>query len=197
MPRGSPLHTPPKRGYLKKKRERFYRPPTLTRAQPASSHLPLARAQGGVWSGHWLLHEAGPQTHGHRPWQGSGRCPHPLAGQPPAVADRFSKPPSPWQCAGPRSQGPGCPRPLCPAGQPGGQAQVPLQVPFPNPRSKRHAGLVGAGPLTRCTAAPRAPLGQSDVHQAPLSLPAGWLKHRRGRGVKEAGEGTEHLTPQP
>ena len=34
-----------------------------------------------------------------------------------------------------------------------------------------------------------------DAHQARLSLPAGWLKHRQERGVKEPGEGTEHLSP--
>ena len=177
-----------------KQKGKVLQTPYPVQGQPAPSHLPHARARGGAGSGHWRLPEAGPQTLGHRPWRGSGRCPHPQAGQPPAVAGRFWKPPSPWQCAGPRSQGPGCPHPPCPAGQPGGQAQVPLQVPSPSPRSTRHDGLVGAGPLTHCTAAPRAPLGRSDAHQAPLSLPAGWLKHRRGRGVREAGEGTERLS---
>lgn len=90
-------------------------------------------------------------------------------------------PPSPWQCVGPHSQGPGCPHPLCPAGLPGGQAQVPPQVPSPNLQSMQHDGLLGEVPLTHCTAVPRAPLGRSDVHQAPLLLPAGWLKHRKGK----------------
>lgn len=157
------------------------------------SYLPPAHARGGAGSGHWLLHEAGPRTLGRRPWRGSGRCLSRQAGQPPSVTGRFWMPPSPWQCAGPHSQSPGCPHLLCPTGLPGGQAQVPLQVPSPSPQSRSHDGRVGAVPRTHCTAVPRAPRGRSAAHQAPPPLLAGWLKHRRGR--RRHGDRRGHRAP--
>lgn len=152
-----------------------------------SSYLLLSHAQGEAGNEHWPLHEAGSQTLEHRLWRGSGRCLHQRAWPPPAVVGRFWMPLSPWQCAGPHSQGPGCLYLLCPAGPLGGQAQEPLQGPSPNPQSMQHGGLVGVVHPTHCTAVPRVRLGQSDVHQVPRSLPAGWLKHsRRWEGHRDA-----------